>query len=84
MRRRLILCAAAAGFAATSLFTATPADAAYRIIKWDATRVCQIWNFTIGNRPIPANYRVVSGPIGSYGAALSVKNRLWRSGRCSL
>jgi hypothetical protein len=77
-----MLCAAA-GLVATGLLSASPADAAaYRVIQWDITRICQIYDFGFGGRPIPSNYRVLTGPMRSYGAALRAKDRLWRRGRC--
>lgn len=84
MRRSLIACAAAA-IAAAGFLAASPAQAAaYRVIQWDITKVCQIYDFGFGGRPIPSNYRVLTGPMRTYGAALRAKNRLWRQGRCSI
>lgn len=81
MRRRLVLAAAAAAMTFTAF--ATPALAAdYRVIQWDITRICQIYDFSFGGRPIPSNYRVLTRPLRSYGAALAAKNRLWQRGRC--
>jgi len=76
-----MLCAAA-GFVAAGLLTASPAEAAYRVIRWDITRICQIYDFGFGGPPIPGNYRVMTGPLRTFGAALRAKNRLWRRGRC--
>jgi hypothetical protein len=80
MRRSLVLCAAA-GFAAVGLF-ASPANASWRVIKWDITSICQIYDFGLDGRPIPSNYRVLTPPLHSYGAALRAKDRLWHQGRC--
>lgn len=52
------------------------------MIQWNITKVCQIYDFGFGGRPIPSNYRVLTGPLPSYAAALRAKNRLWRRGRC--
>lgn len=81
MRRCLILCAAA-GFVAAGLLAASPAQASYRVVRWDITRICQIYDFGWGGRPIPHNYRVMTGPLPSFGAALRAKDRLWHRGRC--
>jgi hypothetical protein len=81
MRRSLILCAAV-GFVAVGFFAASPAQASFRVIKWDITNICQIYDFGFGNGPIPHNYRVLTGPLPSYGAALRAKDRLWHQGRC--
>ncbi len=81
MHRTVLLCAAA-GFIAASLFAASPAQASYRVIKWPITNICQIWNFGLPDRPIPPTYIVVSRPLPTFGAALRVKDRLWRRGAC--
>jgi hypothetical protein len=83
MHRSLMLCAAA-GLVAATLFAANPAQASYRVIKWPITNICQIWNFSLPTRPIPPNYIVVSRPIATFGAALRVKEHLWRRGVCLL
>ena len=82
MRRTLVSFAAAALLAA-GLLAASPAQAALRVIQWNATHICQIWDFGLG-RPIPSNYRVLTGPLKSFGAALRAKDRLWHRGRCSI
>jgi hypothetical protein len=75
------LLAAAAAFLVTS-----PAQAApdFRVIQWDFTRICQIYDFGWGGRPIPSNYRVLTPRLPSFSAALRAKNRLARHGRCSI
>jgi hypothetical protein len=82
MIRKLLLGATAAMAIG---FTATPADAApYRVIRWDVTRICQIWDFGLPTRPWPSNYAIVSKRLPTLGAALAAERRLWRSGRCIL
>lgn len=82
MRRSIILCAV---LGLAGLFATSPANAAaFRVIKWDITGVCQIYDFGWGGRPIPANYRVLTGPLPTFGAALSAKDRLARRGMCTL
>ena len=46
--------------AATASFVTSSAQAApdFRVIRWDFTRICQIYDFGWGGRPIPSNYRV--------------------------
>jgi hypothetical protein len=72
--------------AAAAFFVISPAEAApdFRVIQWDATKVCQIYDFGWGGRPIPSNYRVLTRPLPSFGAALRAKDALARRGRCSL
>ena len=81
MRRSLIFCTVA-GFVAAASFAASPAQASFRVIKWNVTNLCQIYDFGVAGPPIPANYRVLTGPLPSYGAALRAKDRLWHQGRC--
>ena len=81
MRRSLIFCAAA-GFIAAGTLAPSQAQASFRVIKWNITNICQIYDFGFGGRPIPSNYRVLTGPLPSYGAALRAKDRLGRQGRC--
>src|SRR5262245_28616548 len=39
----------------------SPAQAAdFRVIQWNTTRVCQIYNFGWGLRPIPPTYKVLT------------------------
>jgi hypothetical protein len=79
--RRVLVSFAAAGLIAAGWLAASPAEAAFRVIKWDVTKICQIWDSGLG-RPFPHNYRVMTGPLPSFGAALRAKDRLWHRGRC--
>ena len=81
MYRKLSL-AAAAGLLAAS-FAAAPADASpYRVIRWDVTGFCQVWDFGFGPKPWPANYKVVSKRKATLAAALSTQEKLWHKGVC--
>jgi hypothetical protein len=84
MRRGSLMLCAAVGVVAVGLFTTSSAQASYRVIQWRGTHVCQIYDFGWGGRPIPSNYRVLTGPLPSFGAALRAKNHLWHQGRCSI
>ncbi len=84
MCRWSVMLCAAVGFIAVGFFAASPAQAAYRVIQWRATHVCQIYNFDWGGPPIPSDYRVLTGPLPNFGAALRAKDRLWHRGRCSI
>jgi len=61
------LLAAAAAFFVTSSARAAPD---FRVIQWDFTRICQIYDFGWGGRPIPSNYRVLTPPLPSFRAAV--------------
>jgi hypothetical protein len=68
-----------------AFFVLSPAEAAdFRVIQWNATKVCQIYDFSWGFRPIPPNYKVMTRSLPSFAAALSAKDALARRGRCSL
>lgn len=46
MYRKLLLAAVAAAMA-TSFFAAPANAAPYRVIRWEGTRVCQVWDYGI-------------------------------------
>jgi hypothetical protein len=82
--RTLIHCAAAAAVAA-GIMAAAPAQASdFRVIKWSLTGICQIYDFSWGGPPIPGDYRPLTRPLPTFGAALSAKERLWHAGACTL
>ncbi|MGC1467632.1 MAG: hypothetical protein WA792_18090 [Pseudolabrys sp.] len=77
----LVLMGATAAFMVSTAAQAAPD---YRVIQWDITRVCQIYDFGFGGRPIPSNYRIMTPPLRSFAAALRAKDRLWHRGRCTI
>jgi hypothetical protein len=81
MYRKLMLAAAtAAGVVATS-FVAAPAEAApYRVIRWDVTRICQVWDYGV-SRPWGA-YTVLSKKKKTLSGALRAQSRLVRRHHC--
>jgi hypothetical protein len=81
--RKLSILAAAAGFAATALVAASPAQAQYSLIRWDGTGFCQIWDNSIPTRPFPSNYMTVGVGLPTFSEALEVKNDLMRTGTCN-
>jgi hypothetical protein len=81
MNRKLML-AAAAGLLAASV-VAAPADASpYRVIRWDVTGICQVWDFGFGPSPWPGDFRIVSKRKRTFEAALWAEHRLWHKGVC--
>jgi hypothetical protein len=80
MRRLLLLCAAAA---VTALAAASPAEAAFHLIRWQDSGFCQIWDENIPTTPWPANYTVVSEQLPTFGDALVYKDGLLRNGTCA-
>lgn len=83
MRRIYALCAAA-GLGLTALAVTTPADAAFHLIRWEGTGVCQIWDESVPTKPFPSNYRMVSKPVPTFAAALAVKDGMLKKGACKL
>jgi len=83
MRRIFGFCAVAAiGF--TALAASSPASAAFHLIRWEGTGVCQVWDQSIPTKPIPSNYKTVSKPIPTFAAALAVKDGMLKKGSCKL
>jgi len=68
-----------------AFFILSPAQAAdFRVIQWNASRACQIYDFSWGFRPIPPDYRVLTKALPTYAAALNAKNALARRAPCSV
>ena len=83
MRHVTALCAAAA-IAVSALAVASPAQAAFHLIKWSGTDICQVWDESVPTKPFPDNYKVVSKPVPTLDAALGVKAGLMKRGVCKL
>lgn len=83
MRRFYALCAASS-LALSALAVASPAQAAFHLIRWDGTGICQVWDQSIPTKPFPADYRVVSKPVPTFTAALAVKDGMLKKGACKL
>lgn len=81
--RRLSAFAVAAGLALTAFVASSPADAAYHLIRWDATGFCQIWDETIPTTPYPYNYTVASTSVPTLLDVIADKDALLRSGACA-
>jgi hypothetical protein len=83
MRRILALCAVA-GIGFTALAASSPAQAAFHLIRWEGTGVCQVWDQSIPTKPFPSNYKAVSKPVPTFVAALAVKDDMLKKGTCKL
>jgi hypothetical protein len=84
MLRRNVALSTTAGLAMIGLFAASPAKAEpdFRVIQWDITRICQIYDFGFGGRPIPSNYHTLTPPLATFTAALHAKQALSHHGQC--
>ena len=83
MRRFSILCAAL-GLAATALVATSPAQASYKVIRWDNTGFCEIWDNAFSTTPFPSDYKTVSHAVPTFMDAIAVKDRLFHAARCTL
>jgi hypothetical protein len=79
---RLTALSAAAGIALTALAATSPAEAAFHLIRWDGTGICQIWDQSIPGKPIPSTYKTVSKPVATFGDALAMKDGMLKKGSC--
>jgi hypothetical protein len=79
---RLTALSAAAGIALSALAATSPAEAAFHLIRWEGTGVCQIWDQSIPGTPIPSNYKTVSKPVATFGDALAMKDGMLKKGSC--
>ena len=83
MRRLYALCAAAT-LALSALAVTSPAQAAFHLIRWDGSGICQVWDESIPTKPFPSNYKMVSKPVPTLAAALAVKDGMLKKGKCSI
>ncbi len=83
MRRFSIVCAAL-GLAATALVATSPAQASYKVIRWDNTGVCEIWDSAFAIKPFATDYKTVSRSVPTFTDAIATKDRLFHAARCTL
>ena len=82
MRRLSVLCAVA-GLGFTALVAASPAQAAFHVIRWHDTGFCQVWDQNLRAAPWPSNYTTVTHRLPTIVEALAVKEVLLRKGTCA-
>jgi hypothetical protein len=85
MRRTAALCAATC-IAVAAVAVVSPAEAGYYVIRWENTGICQIWNESLTSKPWqwPSTYKVVSKPVPTLAAAMSVQEKMRLQHRCTL
>jgi hypothetical protein len=83
MRRFSLVSAIALALSAAAMVGPVQA-APYHLLHWDNTGVCQVWDQGWTMKPIrwPSNYEVVSKSVPTFSAALAVKQKLLKSGKC--
>ena len=63
----------------------TPAQAAdYRVIQWNDTRICQIYDMTWTIKPFTSNYKVLTKSLPTFAAAVEAKGKLRTKANCSI
>jgi len=82
MRRLSLLCAAAL-IAVTALAAASPAEAAFHVIRWHDTGICQVWDNSFPTTPWPSNYTTVTHAQPTFERALAVKGMLLHRHVCT-
>jgi hypothetical protein len=80
--QKVIIASAAACIAAGLVFASPAQAASFKVIKWNTTRICQVYDFGWGTKPIPSDYTVLTKPLLSFAAAQSAEQRLWKKGKC--
>jgi hypothetical protein len=87
MRRLSVLCAVAGlsltGLGFTALAAASPAEAAFHVIRWHDTGFCQVWDNSLPTAPWPANYTTVTHRLPTFVDAIAVKEHLLHRGTCA-
>ena len=81
---RVTALSAAAAIALSAFAATAPAEAAFHLIRWEGTGVCQIWDESIPTVPYPGNYTVIiNSQVPTFGDALVLKDGLLHNGTCS-
>ena len=83
MRRLSILCATAF-IAVTALAATSPAEAAFHVIRWQNTGICQVWDNSLPLTPWPSNYTTVTHAQPTFTRAQAVKDMLLKKHICTL
>jgi hypothetical protein len=78
-RFRLALLGAVGAF-----FVLTPAQASdYRVIQWNDTRICQVYDMTWQIKPITSNYKVLTkNSLPTFAAAVDAKSKIAKEANC--
>ena len=83
MHRVTALCAAAA-IALSAIAAVSPAQAAFHVIKWGGSDLCQVWDDSVPTKPFPDNYKAVSRHVATFDGAVAVKAHLMKKGVCKI
>ncbi len=62
----------------------SPAQASFKVIRWDTTGVCQIWDNAVPTKPFPSDYKVVSHSVPTFMDAVATKDKLFHAAKCTI
>ena len=67
-----------------AFFVLTPAQASdYRVIQWNDTRICQVYDMTWQIKPITSNYKVLTKKsLPTFAAAVDAKSKIAKQANC--
>jgi len=83
MRRFSTVCAVL-GLAATAFVATSPAQASYKVIRWDTTGVCELWDNAFATKPFASDYKTISHSVPTFMDALATKDKLFQRAKCTL
>jgi hypothetical protein len=83
MRRFSTVCAVL-GLAATAFVATSPAQASYKVIRWDTTGVCEIWDNAFSTKPFASDYKTVTRSVPTFTDALAAKDRVFHAAKCTI
>ena len=83
MRRFSTVCAVL-GPAATAFVATSPAQASYKVIRWDTTGVCEIWDNAFAIKPLASDYKTVTRSVPTFTDALAAKDRVFHAAKCTI
>ena len=77
-RFRLALLGAVGAF-----FVLTAQASDYRVIQWNDTRICQVYDMTWQIKPITSNYKVLTkNSLPTFAAAVDAKSKIAKQANC--
>jgi hypothetical protein len=83
MRRFSTVCAVL-GLAATAFVATSPAQASYKVIRWDTTGACEIWDTSFAIKPFASDYKTVTRSVSTFIDALAAKEHVFHAARCTI
>jgi hypothetical protein len=84
--RRISILSAVVAITALCGVSAPAQAAAYYVIRWENTGICQIWNQDLTQKPWewPSHYKVVSKPFPTFADAMAVQLQMREKRSCTI